>query len=57
MTWRAPSISPYLWDLVQKIEAVLFDICGAFEPTRYLPLFEAYLLLGDEVKPLGRNDG
>eukprot|EP00227_Mantoniella_beaufortii_P006566 CAMPEP_0197614162 /NCGR_PEP_ID=MMETSP1326-20131121/59385_1 /TAXON_ID=1155430 /ORGANISM="Genus nov. species nov., Strain RCC2288" /LENGTH=1180 /DNA_ID=CAMNT_0043183031 /DNA_START=796 /DNA_END=4338 /DNA_ORIENTATION=- len=42
-----------LWDLVQKVEAVLFDICGDFQPNRYLPLFEAYLLLGEEVKPLG----
>jgi hypothetical protein len=42
-----------LWDLVQSVEAVLFDICGNFQPSRYLPLFEAYLLLGDEVKPLG----
>ena len=42
-----------LWDLVQSVEAVLFDICGDFQPSRYLPLFEAYLLLGDEVKPLG----
>ena len=42
-----------LWDIVQSVEAVLFDICGDFQPSRYLPLFEAYLLLGDEVKPLG----
>jgi hypothetical protein len=42
-----------LWDLVQSVEAVLFDICVDFQPARYLPLFEAYLLLGDEVKPLG----
>ena len=42
-----------LWDLVQSVEAVLFDICGDFQPSCYLPLFEAYLLLGDEVKPLG----
>ena len=41
------------WDLVQSIEGVLFTICGDFQPVRYLPLFEAYLLLGSEVKPLG----
>lgn len=38
---------------MQSVEAVLFDICGDFQPSRYLPLFEAYLLLGDEVKPVG----
>lgn len=42
-----------LWDIVQSVEAVLFDVCGDFQPKRYGHLFEAYLLMKDEVKPLG----
>ena len=42
-----------LGDTVNSVETVLFEVCGDFQPTRYKPLIEAYLLLGEKVKPLG----
>lgn len=42
-----------LWDLVAKMEGVLFATCGDFQPSAYQPLFDAYQLLGEQVKPLG----
>ena len=42
-----------LWDLVAKMEGVLFATCGDFQPSQYQPLFDAYILLGEQVKPFG----
>lgn len=44
-----------LWNIVQKVETVLFSICGSFasDDGTYERVFQAYLVLGREVKPLG----
>ena len=42
-----------LWDLMNSVESVLFNMCGDFKPEEYSPLFDAYMQFGNEVKPLG----
>lgn len=42
-----------LWEVVQKVESSLQAVVGNFEPGPYRPVFEAYILLGEEIKPLG----
>lgn len=42
-----------LWDLMNSVESVLFNVCGDFKPEEYSPLFDAYMQVGNEVKPLG----
>jgi hypothetical protein len=42
-----------LWDVVRKVEEGMQAAVGRFDAERYPPLFEAYVLLGEEIKPLG----
>jgi hypothetical protein len=42
-----------LWDVVRKVEEGMQAAVGRFDASRYPPLFEAYVLLGEEIKPLG----
>ena len=47
------SMAGLLWEVVQKVEGALAAVVSRFEPGPYRPVFEAYVLLGEEVKPLG----
>lgn len=42
-----------LWEVVQKVEESLQKVVGNFDPAPYRPVFEAYIFLGEEIKPLG----